>query len=238
MNNAPFALGHGRFKALRRRAFTLVELLVVIGIMGMMLAITVTAFEGVGKGAKLRAALAELKTTLSLARQYAITDRQIVFVVFPCDQVNLSDSTNLAFTRYSSYCLCTTGRWSRMLNQWHHLPKGVIFDRVRTPPPGRVALGYVNVFDRSVSNNLSTIPFPIEASNQVDQTVTVVRFNPNGRLHTTQDSTPVIFVTEGSVRVNPTTAALVDYMIQPGAPSFMLEVRPLTGRVKITELSP
>ncbi len=225
-----------RRRQLIRRAFTLVELLVVIGIMGMMLAITVVAFEGIGRGAKMRAALMTIKSSLSLARQYSITDRTLCFVVFPDESVDFSSVTNLGATRYSAMFITTTARWSRMLAKWYHLPRGIVFDRDRQPP------GYprsLNVFDRSTSNNYSKIPFPIEASNLVEQVVSCMRFHPNGRLHQPDTMTdPVIIITEGTVRYDPATSALLEYFKQPNAPAYMIEVRPLTGRTKITELSP
>lgn len=225
-----------RRRAMIRRAFTLVELLVVVGIMGLMLAITVVAFEGIGRGAKMRAALVTIKSSLSLARQYAISDRTLCFVVFPDDRVDLSAVTNLGATRYSAMFITTTARWSRMLAKWYHLPRGIVFDRDRRPPGYPNAL---NVFDRSHTNNVSWIPFPIEASNQVEQIVSCMRFHPNGRLHQPDVATdPVILLTEGASRFDPTTSALIEYFKQPNAPCFMIEVRPLTGRTKITELPP
>lgn len=223
-----------RRRARIRRAFTLVELLVVIGIMGMMLAITVVAFEGIGRGAKMRAALMTIKSSLALARQYSITDRTLCFVVFPDDKVDLSMVTNLGPTRYSAICITTTARWSRMLAKWYHLPRGIVFDRDRQPPDYPRTL---NVFDRSTSNNYSRIPFPIESSNIVDQVVTCMRFHPNGRLHLQDTYTDTaVILTEGTVRFDPATAALLEYFKQPNAPAYMVEVRPLTGRTKITEL--
>ncbi|MCX7819019.1 MAG: prepilin-type N-terminal cleavage/methylation domain-containing protein [Kiritimatiellae bacterium] len=225
-----------RRRAMIRRAFTLVELLVVVGIMGMMLAITVVAFEGIGRGAKMRAALMTIKSTLALARQYSITDRTLCFVVFPDDQVNFSAVTNLGATRYSAMFIGTTARWSRMLAKWYHLPRGIVFDRDRQPPAYPRVL---NVFDRSNTNNVSGIPFPIEASNQVDQLVACMRFHPNGRLHQPDAMTdPAIIITEGTIRYDPSTSALLEYFKQPNAPAYMIEVRPLTGRTKITELPP
>ncbi len=225
-----------RRRARIRRAFTLVELLVVVGIMGMMLAITVVAFEGIGRGAKMRAALMTIKSSLALARQYSITDRTFCFVVFPDDRVDFSAVTNLGATRYSAMFLCTTARWSRMLAKWYHLPRGIVFDRDRQPPAYPRVL---NVFDRSHTNNVSGIPFPVEASNQVDQLVACMRFHPNGRLHQPDTITdPAIIVTEGTIRFNPTTSELLDYFKQPNAPAYMIEIRPLTGRTKITELPP
>ena len=223
-----------------RTAFTLVELLVVIGIMGALLAVTVIAFEGVGRGAKMRAALMTLKADLSLARQYAITDRQLVFVVFPDERVDFQNNPHLGQLRYAGYFICTTARWSRQLAQWRQLPTGIIFDRTTVPPGNYPSWGYRNVFvlsDAESVTNFSVLPFPVVSSNLVEQTVPVFRFHPNGRLQH-GPITPTVFLTEGSVRYDPSNGRLLDYLKQPNAPVYMVEVRPLTGRVKITELSP
>ncbi|MBM4156447.1 MAG: prepilin-type N-terminal cleavage/methylation domain-containing protein [Lentisphaerae bacterium] len=141
----------------RRRAFTLVELLVVVGIMGLLLGVTVTAFDSIGKGAKMRSALMQIKSSLSLARQYAITDRRATYIIFPDqyrddwkkDVPNPADYGYIEEARYQSYYimnqdsledkdLSTEGRkyYRRVqyrLGRWQHLPKGVIFDRESRP---------------------------------------------------------------------------------------------------------
>ena len=141
----------------RRRGFTLVELLVVVGIMGLLLGVTVTAFDAIGKGAKMRSALMELKSSLSLARQYAITDRRATYIIFP-DQYrvnwqamvpNPDDYGYIQEARYQSYYIMNQDsledkdlsteekkfyrRVQYRLGRWQHLPKGIVFDRESRP---------------------------------------------------------------------------------------------------------
>lgn len=64
------------------RGFTLLELLVVMGIMVMMMSMGVAGFFHMRRGAELRGASAMVQTTLMLARQQAVTMRHDVSVSF------------------------------------------------------------------------------------------------------------------------------------------------------------
>lgn len=66
----------------RARAFTLVELLVVISIIGLLMFIAVPAFKGFGRSNVMSAAQQQLRDDLSFARQQAITHRSPVYMVF------------------------------------------------------------------------------------------------------------------------------------------------------------
>lgn len=57
---------------------TLLELLVVIVIMAIVITISMPAFTSIGRGMGLRNAVTEVSSTLSLARQWAITKREEV----------------------------------------------------------------------------------------------------------------------------------------------------------------
>src|SRR5437867_3757142 len=65
------------------RAFTLIELLTVIVIVGIILAVGIPAFTNLMKSSGLTTATRQVANTMTLARQYAITKRTKVYVVFP-----------------------------------------------------------------------------------------------------------------------------------------------------------
>jgi prepilin-type N-terminal cleavage/methylation domain-containing protein len=66
---------------MRRNAFTLVELLLVVVLMGVIMALAVPRFSAMRDGASVRAAMADLGADFSMARQSAITRRSSVAVV-------------------------------------------------------------------------------------------------------------------------------------------------------------
>jgi hypothetical protein len=233
-------------------------MLVVIGIFGLLMGVTVAMFEGIGKGAKMRAALMELKSSLALARQYSITEGNWwgVTVVFPDKDVDLSKNPALYTTRYQSYYVCNrtasneqqvvgsstttvTRFFPGKLGTWHHLPKGIVFDRNRVPANNT----YANVFDRPKRDNIHNIQFPIALDGTwMTQACVAIYFHPNGRLQDgyTADGrfyTPSIFLTEGIVETDPATGTELSYTIHANATAYAVEVRPLTGRIKITELT-
>jgi prepilin-type N-terminal cleavage/methylation domain-containing protein len=66
-------------------AFTLLELLVVMGIMVLMMTIGALSWVGMRRGAELRGAAATVRTTLMLARQQAVMKRQTMEVALRDD---------------------------------------------------------------------------------------------------------------------------------------------------------
>ena len=66
----------------RRSAFSLVELLIVVAIIGVIAGFGVPALSGVLRGSALSQASSQLTDSLSLARQHAITKNRIVEVRF------------------------------------------------------------------------------------------------------------------------------------------------------------
>lgn len=68
------------------RAFTLIELLIVLAIIGALAALSVPAFKGFGQGNALAAAERQMADDIGLARQYAIKNRALVYLVFAVPQ--------------------------------------------------------------------------------------------------------------------------------------------------------
>lgn len=74
------------------RGFTLLELLVVIGLIGLMTFIAIPAFKGFGQANKLAAAQRQITDDLGSARQYAIKYRTPVFMVFFAPPLDSSEN--------------------------------------------------------------------------------------------------------------------------------------------------
>jgi Tfp pilus assembly protein FimT len=146
--------------------------------MGLLLGVTVAAFDSIGKGAKMRSALMQMKAGLSLARQYAITDRRAAYVVFPDKDTeggpDPSRHEAVYQGRYQSYYVMnqdgiedkTTSEGDTLirrvhfrLGRWQHLPKGIVFDRDSRPSDLEFTPGiannmidqYANIFFRPLS---------------------------------------------------------------------------------------
>ncbi|HTH49638.1 MAG TPA: hypothetical protein VMB21_19145 [Candidatus Limnocylindria bacterium] len=83
MQLKPSSRGAAAGRALpRRSAFTLLELLVVIGLIATLTFVAVPAFKGFGQANTLAAAQRQIQDDLALARQLAIKHRTPVYLVF------------------------------------------------------------------------------------------------------------------------------------------------------------
>lgn len=79
------------------RAFTLVELLVVMGVAGALLSLTVTALPSLMKSGQLNSTVSDLAGILSQARQYAVAQNTYVWVAFqPDSNAQGGDALNVA----------------------------------------------------------------------------------------------------------------------------------------------
>src|SRR5437588_11734563 len=98
----------------RRAAFTIIELLVVIGIIALLTTIGLPALKGFGKGTGMAGAQRQMLQDLGLARLSAINGRTtgyVVFVptnIFDCiarmsDTKTLQPVTNLITGHYAAY---------------------------------------------------------------------------------------------------------------------------------------
>ena len=126
----------------RGRAFSLVELLIVIAIIGLLTAIGLPALRGLGESNAIDAATRQVLDDLAFARQQAINQRSEVFMIFvPPDLHRYQPETQRRFmtnlttqrlTTYALYARRTVGDQPgqpspRMLTPWRSLPDGVFF---------------------------------------------------------------------------------------------------------------
>src|SRR5207247_2318512 len=124
----------------------------------------------------LSAGTRQVANTLSLARQYAITQRAKVRVVFPYSQTT-TVGTNMAHP-YQSYAVVSLTFTNdalppvtNYLSKWEHLPLGTVFmnDSSLLGPSPTPCL-----------DNLSTNSFPFPYTNSPPATLAYIEFTPWG----------------------------------------------------------
>ncbi len=128
----------------QRSGFTLIELMVVLGIIGLITLFALPAFQGAGRMPAMRSSVNTLRSTISLARQHAITQRTVTHVVFPVNNAIVSDG---AFRSYNVYDTVA----EEFLFEWRHLPQGIVFDDVHLPTKNVFEIGQVVDGMRAIS---------------------------------------------------------------------------------------
>ena len=143
-----------------RSGVTLLELLVVIAVMAIVLTISMPAFTSMGRGAGMRGTVAEVKSTLSLARQWAITKREPVTFQYGYDTSATSDY-------YVVYVAAQQSSPYTIIQATNYLQKGFYFSdggEMIFKPSGEVAK----------ANDISISPITITITNLTDGEKTIV----------------------------------------------------------------
>ncbi|MBU4274132.1 MAG: prepilin-type N-terminal cleavage/methylation domain-containing protein [Planctomycetes bacterium] len=112
-----------------RAAFTLIELLVVMVIAVVIMAVSLPAFLSMGRGAGMRTAVNNVRSTVALSRQWAITHReQITFVASSTGM--FYNMTNRAFSKTTNdhACYYATNAEGTLVQSITDLPLDVRFD--------------------------------------------------------------------------------------------------------------
>jgi len=115
----------------------LIELLAVILIAGLLAAMSVPTFNAILKGTALKTASKALTDTLSLGRQFAITNRYLYRVELDDDLTAAETSDDiddlLQKHRYRIYYVDRRGR-EVTVRKWRLLPESVKYDLNKKPP--------------------------------------------------------------------------------------------------------
>ncbi len=203
----------------RNTAFTLVELLVVLAIMGLVAALAVPAIKNFGHVDEMSAATRQLMDDVSLARQLAIAGRTDVYMVFvppglggalnnlnpysPADRQVLLDLANEQFTGYALFARHQVGDQpgrptARYLTPWRSMPEGTLIATNKFSAPPGFRAPAVNGVSPFLWDARETFPFPTVNSPPVP--LPYIEFNYLGQVVGARDGgTEIIPVARGSV---------------------------------------
>ena len=236
------------------RAFTLVELLVVMAIIALLATIGLPALKGFGKGNADAAAHRQMLDDIALARLRALSGRTTVYMVFvpagiadhaiqlTADARQLNQLTNLIRGQYSAYALfawrsvgAQPGRLNpRYLTEWKRLPDGIL---IATNKFDATYMNESNEYRRS----FRYAPFPFPTATSPQRPMPYIAFNSQGQLVPPPDAEPrdeLIPLARGSVFI-PDLASRPDVVISPvnNYTNNYIRINWLTGRASVDELT-
>jgi prepilin-type N-terminal cleavage/methylation domain-containing protein len=169
-----------------KAAFSLVELMVVLGIIGLLATLGFPMVKSLHQGSAIASASRQLLDDISLARMKAINNRTTVYMVFaptnPATQLQLmmkagspdfralKQLTNLISGQFSAYALVAArtvgdqpGRPTpRYLTEWRSLPEGVFISPYKYAAMVSSAWSRLNTTNRPFL--YQTLPFPTATS--------------------------------------------------------------------------
>ena len=215
-----------KFAGILRRgllAFTLIELLLVITIIGLLAAVGLPHLKGWGEANAMTAATRQLVDDLSYARQKAISSRSTVYVVFissnivdsayynillPADKVAHS---NLLGGQYTSYALYAPGSVGdqpgrpnhKYLTPWKSLPEKIFIAPVKFKGTTEAVRMAENDLALRSMTTIYPVPFPRVNDAGKTRKLPCIVFDSQGRLVSEKNGSTyenaVIPLTRGSI---------------------------------------
>lgn len=106
-------------------AFTLVELLAVVGIMGLLAAVAVPALKGLTGSGGRKQALSQVMGALEIARNTAINSGTNAAVIFPDSTFALGDAYKYRSMAVVAWNVTNSNAPATMIGSWITLPQGI-----------------------------------------------------------------------------------------------------------------
>lgn len=211
-----------------RSSFTLVELLVVMGIIALLMVMAMPTFLRGGSSTAAQGAVSRLKATMNLARQWAVTRRTRTYVVFPMHTNSFAGAPHLVSTALRGWNIWTAEEG--YLNEWQFLPPGFLF----RDDGGSSAPWSENLLSNSTATDRS---FPVGFPPGVGSTqfMRCISFRPNGQLNQTGGTTLQVLFSEGSALDNLAAGTVTNILRNPTGRVFGVRIQPLTGRASVVE---
>jgi prepilin-type N-terminal cleavage/methylation domain-containing protein len=201
-----------RFRFGCHRAFTIIEMLVVVTIIGLMAAIALPHLPGMQRANSMTTGVQQMLADCALARQLAMSHRTTVYMVFvppypsPCWSGGPSDEpnsyTNLLAHQYSAYALVSLRSVgdqpgqanAQYLSEWKALPDGVIVAPWKFTGTGTVPVHSTNslagttfVFNVNPFPESANVAFPFPDVDDTPVAMPYIGFSPLGQLTTNGD---------------------------------------------------
>lgn len=134
---------------IQQSGFTLIELLVVMVVAVTLMVVSLPAFLSIGRGIGMRTAVNNVRSTISLSRQWAITHReQITFVAM--NNLEYQDDTGALVTNPA---YCATNNQADVIQRGTPLP----FDVTFRPPGGDVVTRLTFKTDGGLAGGIGTV---------------------------------------------------------------------------------
>ncbi|MDQ6765329.1 MAG: prepilin-type N-terminal cleavage/methylation domain-containing protein [Verrucomicrobiota bacterium] len=215
-----------------RASFTLLELMVVIGIIAAMLVAVVPAVNSLSKSGGRKAAIGSLLGAVEQARANAIKTGRASYIVFPA--FTSASQATLDRYHYKAFAIfeddpasTTTPRQLKQLTNWKPLNSGVSL-RAKTGVAGSVT-------DLPVVSSLNAaITFTVEPT--ATATYHCIKYNGNGEVEAPAVPTTPVMLTAFEGYVSGTAEVITSAKDAAGEPAALesLKIAHLTGRAEIS----